>query len=156
MWLQPKPAATPLAAFTSADADTAADILLEHGFCVLPDLISADDLQRMRGAFEAATADGGFGEEAQWAAGTERKDLGKYFSFDMFSEKSDPAFYALADPPLLMNVIHRALGRPAPFQVCNFPRVSSFFVSVWLSFARLFARQGSGGRVLPVVDEEVQ
>lgn len=129
--LGPQEAPAPLSSFTSADADSAADIFLEHGFCVLPSLISDADLQRMRGAFEAATADG-FTEEAQWAAGTERKDLGKYFSFDMFSEKAgDPAaFYALADPPLLMSVIHRVLGRPVPFQ-------------------------GSGGRFLPVAEDEV-
>jgi ectoine hydroxylase-related dioxygenase (phytanoyl-CoA dioxygenase family) len=127
--LGPKPAPVPLSAFTSDDADTAADILLEQGFVILPDLISGDDLQRMRAAYEA-TAANGFPEEESWANGTERKDLGKYFSFDMFSESGgDPAYYALADPPLLMNVMHRALGRPVPFQ-------------------------GSGGRVLPVVDDE--
>ncbi len=127
--LGPKPAPVPLAAFTSSDADTAADILLEHGFCVLPDLIGRDDLERMRVAYQGI-ADAGFPEERAWREGTERKDLGKYFSFDMFSEdRGDPAFYALADPPLLMNVIHRVLGRRVPFQ-------------------------GGGGRVLPVADNE--
>ena len=49
--LGPKSAPVPLANFTSSDADTAADILLEHGFCVLPNLISRDDLERMRAAY---------------------------------------------------------------------------------------------------------
>lgn len=127
--LGPKSAPVPLANFTSSDADTAADILLEHGFCVLPNLISRDDLERMRAAYQKIS-EAGFPEERAWEEGSERKDLGKYFSFDMFSEeRGDPAFYALADPPLLMNVVHRVLGRRVPFQ-------------------------GSGGRVLPVADHE--
>ena len=129
--LGPKHEPPPLSAFTSDDADEAADIFLEHGFCILPKQLSAGDLQRMRDAYEAAAPSAREAEETRWRRDEERKDLGKNFSFPMVDQEGgDPAYYALMDPPLLLEVMHRVLGRPA--------RVG-----------------GSGGRVVPIADAEL-
>eukprot|EP01049_Picozoa_sp_SAG25_P002081 SAG25_NODE_103_length_15482_cov_9.187415_11_plen_385_part_00 len=104
-----------LADFTSADADRAADLVLEHGFCVLPAQLSPPELQRMRDAYERVAPSCRSQFEAEWHGGRTRADLGKHYSFPMFEEDAgDPvAYFPLLDPPLLMQVLHRVLGRPA-------------------------------------------
>eukprot|EP01051_Picozoa_sp_SAG22_P000361 SAG22_NODE_8_length_37215_cov_120.960351_29_plen_359_part_00 len=130
--LGPKPGGPPpLSAFTSDDPDKAADIFFEHGFCVLPAAIAPGDVLKMRAAYEQVAAASRQADAESWAAGADRKDLGRFYGFPMFEPDGgrDPAFYALLDPPLLMQLLHRALGRPA-------------LVS------------GGGGRVVPVSDSE--
>ena len=115
---------------TTADPDRAADILLEHGFVVLPALLGPREMERMRDAYQTVELAQRAAGERQLRAGEERKDLGKFYSFPMLEGRADPAAYApLVDPPLLLEVLHRALGRP----VCG---------------------SAGGGRVLPVADAE--
>ena len=100
----PREKAWALSDFCTADADRAADLVLESGFCVLPSLISPSQLQQMREAYEEVEGRCRATFEEQWESGSARADLGKFYSFPMFGEEGNPAFYALLDPPLLMQV----------------------------------------------------
>jgi ectoine hydroxylase-related dioxygenase (phytanoyl-CoA dioxygenase family) len=124
----------PLSAFTAEDPDRAADIFLEHGFCVLPRVVSELELARMRATYETDAAELRASFEHEWAkaesisAGAHsdrpiRADLGKYYSFST----QGPAFVPLLDPTLLQQVMHRVLGQPV-------------------------LASAAGGRVVPVAD----
>ncbi len=117
--------------FTSADPDDAADMLLEHGFVVLPNQISPQELDRMRSAYEAVEASTRHEFELLWAKGTEpRRDLGKNYKFPLLLDTST-AFHPLLTPPLLLEVLHRVLGQH--------PVVSEL-------------NEGLGGFVIPAAD----
>ena len=118
--LGPKPRPLTLEDLTAADPDTAADLLLEHGFVVLRDCVAEPDLARMRVAYEHVAAFSRAAFERQWAADPADGGLsksgavyGKFWRFPMLDDEHDPvAFYPLVDPPLLMETVHRVLGRP--------------------------------------------
>jgi hypothetical protein len=122
-----------LARYTSSTADEAADLLLEHGFVLLPNVVGATELGRMRSAYESVADGYRRGFEELWTAGLEpRRDMGKNFKFPMFEAGGGhPAFYPLLDPPLLLQVVHRVTGR--------FPVVSAL-------------NEGLGGFVIPAND----
>lgn len=107
-----------LATFTSDDADHAADLLLQHGFCVLPSVVSEPELQAMRQTYEPIAAQLAAEYEERCAAGAShargplRTDVGRSYNFPA----EDTVFSALLDPPLLMQVVHRVLGQPALVQ----------------------------------------
>lgn len=117
--------------YTSADPDKAADLLLEHGFVVLPNVIQPQDLDRMRSAYEAMAASKRRAFDTLWARGAEpRRDLGKNYKFPLLLDTST-VFHPLLDPPLLIEVLHRVLGQP--------PVVSEL-------------NEGLGGFVIPAAD----
>lgn len=118
--LAPRSGALPIiSTFASTSADKAADLFLEHGFCVLPSVIAEPELQRMRASYEAVADGCRAWYEARVAAGVAhpdgplRRDVGKQRSFPMLEEQHGTAFFPLLDPPQLMHVLHRILGAPA-------------------------------------------
>ena len=120
-----------LQCYTSTQPDEAADLLLEHGFVVLPNVISPQDLSQMRTAYEAVAASHRQAFDALWTRGAEpRRDLGKSYKFPLQLDKST-TYHPLLAPPLLIEVLHRALGQP--------PVVSSL-------------NEGLGGFVIPAAD----
>lgn len=117
--------------YSSTDPDEAADILLEHGFVVLPSVVPAQDLARMRSTYEAEAANYRCDFDALWTTGAEpRRDLGKSYKFPLHLDTS-ATYHALLDPPLLVDVLHRVLGQP--------PVVSDL-------------NEGLGGFVIPPTD----
>ena len=121
--------------YTTADPDIAADLLLEHGFVVLPNLVSSSDLNRMRCAYDAVAASTRHAFESLWAKGAEpRRDLGKNYKFSLLLEAST-VYHPLLDPPLLIEVLHRVLGQPPVVAELN---------------------EGLGGFVIPTADGRTQ
>ena len=122
-----------LARYTSADPDEAADLLLEHGFVLLPNVVGAAELAHMRAAYESEADDYRRRFEMLWTVGREpRRDMGKNWKFPMFeADGGNHAYYPLVDPPLLLQVVHRVIG--------HFPVVSAL-------------NEGLGGFVIPAND----
>ena len=57
---------------------------------MLPNSVSAEDLAAMRHEYERVGPESRVAFEENWAAGKERVDLGKYYSFPMTSPAQPP------------------------------------------------------------------